>query len=262
MVDLPFPLPKEIRVTTPLPVVVFCAAFLRKRPADLDGLNRDPSIRLQGAQIISWCRQENREVVGKHLFSSTSRSVPFVRSEQFKSAVDDAKRRDCALALGSVEYLLSRSEHDRLMECVVALDACPVPIVDTSLGTVWQSMPDKEKNELVLRAASLRAARSRSSKTALARRDSSSTPRGTIEGRRRGAATNAINADRRAKELADFVSAERAKLPDGIALTPTALKEALNAAAILTSRGKAYTFNAAKNLLARVDSIGAVSAND
>lgn len=249
-------------MTSSLPAIAFYGAYLRKRPASREELSRDRFLRQQEAAIRTWCSANQRKIARTFTFASTSRATPFTRSEPFIKAMAAAQQHGCPLILGSIVLLLAQTPKNLQSECIGGLDASPVDIVDAVASVTWQSMSDTAKRQLITQAEVIRSSRSRAKRNTGTGRETSTAPRGSIEGRRRGAATNAIKADKRAKELADFVNAERAKLPVGIALTPTVLKEALNAAAILTSRGKAYTFNAAKNLLARVESIGAASAND
>lgn len=252
----------EIRVTSSLHTIAFYAAYLRKRPASPEELSRDRFLRQQEAAIRTWCSANQRKIARAFTFASTSRATPFTRSEPFVKAMAAAQEHDYPLILGSVVLLLAQTPKNLQSECIGGLDASPVDIVDAIASVTWQSMPDTAKRQLITHAEVIRSSRSRVKKNTGIGRDASTAPRGSTEGRRRGAKTNAMKADKRAKELAAFVNAERAKLPDGFALTPTVLREALNAAGILTPKGKAYTFNAVKNLLARVDRIGAVSATD
>jgi hypothetical protein len=68
-----------------------------------------------------------------------------------------------------------------------------------------------------------------------------------------GVRANRRYADQRARRYRDFVLSEMTKLPPGEKLSPSALAAALNAAGILSARGRSWSHNTAKNLIARVE---------
>lgn len=84
----------------------------------------------------------------------------------------------------------------------------------------------------------------------LSRAEKSKAPNGNYK---KGVRANRRYADQRAKRHRDFVLNEMAKLPPGEKLSPSALAAALNAAGILSARGRSWSHNTAKDLIARVE---------
>ena len=149
---------------------------------------------------------------------------------------------------------MTRTPLDRISTCADVLNALDVEVSDASSGRAWGYMSGDERGSFVISAAHGRQSRSKAVKVGiqLSGAEKATVPNSNYK---HGIRANRRNADERANRLRNFVLAEIAKLPMEEKLSPSALAKALNEAGVASARGGGWSYNTAKDLLARLGTL-------
>jgi len=190
---------------------------------------------------------------------SRSRKVSFVDHAGFAKAVDAAAAMGGILVLASIANLMAATRLDRMRPAFDALNATTaVPVLDAATRQIWGERSLAERSGDLDAAILNSKVKSQRIKAGIAR---SVTDRAPPRATNRSAAVSSVKrkADARARALSDFVECLGAQLPAGQALSPATLARALNDAGIPSPGGTTWSYNGAKNLIARQASLGTAS---
>lgn len=188
--------------------------------------------------------------------TTTDRRSSFFNRRSFKVAVAQAKQQDCVLAVGQISILLSTVKPDKVEELIEVLRELPVDIWVANLGGYWSSFSAQYRTKIVMDAVRVQQHHSVAIKTGLrnAKPKKNAAPGGANW--RKGVQANAGRAERLAAGLAPIVQEEMKKLAPGERLSPAKLSKLLNAQGVPAPRGGEWSYNSAKNLLARITRAG------
>ena len=242
------------------PLVAYSFAYVGRQLHSPDEVNANATLMRQLAAQLIFGKASGRRILQKVPDWSTYRMTPFVSRENFRHAVELARRSGADLLLGNIRELMARTPYDRISECADVLDALDIEVWDASLGCTWHSMSGDKRESIIVNAALERHSRSKAVKVGLQLSEAEKT---TVRNSnyKHGNRANRRNANERAHKLRNFVLAEIAKLPTGEELSPSALARVLNDAGVASARGGRWSHNTAKDLLARIGALRANSAS-
>lgn len=233
--------------------VSYVFAYTNRRPASVADVNALPAVQAQLLAIERYRLRSKAVSVGARQFDySTTRKKPFDRLPNFRKAVAMAQEAGVPLVLGGIAELLRRTNADLIDDLASRLDIMAVPVIDAMAFKVWQEIPFGDRQLIRLEAKSVASSRTKSicAGVSASTKDRQPSP---ARNQKHAVRRVQLNADKRASDQSDFVSALRSSLSPDIILTPSALAKALNDAGVPSARGKTWSFNAAKNLLNRID---------
>jgi len=240
--------------------VLYLFGAARRRPRTVEEIWKLPPVARQLGIANAFKATLPADAIWKIIPAfSLSRKVSFVDHAGFAKAVDAAAAMGGILVLASIANLMAATRLDRMRPAFDALNAITtVPVLDAATRKIWDERSLAERSG-DLRATMLDAMiRSQRIKAGIAR---SAADRAPPPATNRSAAVSSVKrkADARARALNDFVENLRASLPAGQALSPAMLARALNDAGISSPGGTTWSYNGAKNLIARQASLGTAS---
>ncbi len=241
--------------------VVYLFGIARRRPQTLEEICELPPVARQIGIANAFKATLTTGPTWKIMPAcSLSRNVSFVDHAGFAAAVDAATAMGGILVLASIANLLAATRIDRIGPAFDALNAITtVPVLDAATRKIWGERSLAERSGDLDAAILNSKVKSQRIKAGIAR---SATDRAPPPATNRSAAVSSVKrkANARARALTDFVGRLSAQLPAGQALSPATLARALNDAGIPSPGRTTWSYNGAKNLIARQASLG--TAND
>lgn len=235
------------------PLVAYSFAHVKRNLVTRDEVNANAALVSQRSAQLAFEKASGGRILQTIVDWRTYRGS-FVSREKFRRALEVARSCGADLLLADIKELLARTPSDQIGKCADALNTVDVEVWDASLRRTWQSMTGPERQDVVITAAQTNKARSKAVKTGIRlSRTEKTTPLNANY--KHGNRANRRSADERANRLRAFVQSEIANLPEGEALSPSALAAALNAAGVPSPRGGSWSHNTAKDLIARVRSL-------
>ncbi|MFI5408065.1 hypothetical protein [Kaistia sp. UC242_56] len=233
--------------------VRYVFAYTNRRPKSPDEVFSLPVVRAQLLAISRYQQTSSRDPIGSIQFDyATTRKKAFDLLPNFRKAVGMAQQSNGALVLGGIGELLRRTNPELIADIASRLDGLSVPVIDAMTLKTWNELSNADrsliyleaKSAALLRTGSIRAGISASTK------ERQSPP---TQNQKRAVRAVELYAEKRASDLSVFVESLRSTLSSNGTMTPSVLAKALNDAGVPSARGKTWSFNAAKNLLRRLD---------
>lgn len=225
-------------------LVVFYYAYVGATIGESRHLEEHEFLTRQRRAVARFSATARRRVVLRIRDVGTRGEALFTESAAFSRASDEAQRRHCELAIGDVRQLLGCVPRDRIDEVLQALDGCRAIVRDCTTGDHWAALRGQLGYELALL---------HSQTSVPVCQDGPVPDRGTTSVGRAGAEANRQKAEKNAENLRAFIDAARETLAPGARLAPSHLARLLNEAGIPSTFGRRWSYNAAKNLLVRLE---------
>ncbi|UVK40996.1 hypothetical protein LHFGNBLO_002536 [Mesorhizobium sp. AR10] len=233
--------------------VALCFSHVGRQPRTASELRKLPWLNRQHRIIQHWAAASNYHLAATLFQTTTHTETVFTESAKFHTAVRLAGGLACPLVLADVLGLLSRTSTEKIVTCMQLLDSIAVDVWDASRNCTWQSLSFEVRNELGRRAMAVRLSRTGPIRAGLKSAGTRKKP--PADNWKRGNMANQTKADAFARELAEFVRSQMAKLVPGAKVSPSALARSLNEAGVLSPRSGLWNHNSARNLLERVEKL-------
>lgn len=240
--------------SAPRAVVGFVFALVRKRERTTKELTAVPSISVQAAFVRAAYTGFGWDLVGLKVAATTYRAKAFTDEPAFQEAVSEALSKGAILLIGDIFGNLRNLDTASAARCFDVLDRAGVEIFNAFDARSWASFTPAERRHLHLTASRSAAQRSRAIKNAIRDRDPGSADE-LAKRQKRGAASGARNADRRAKALAPVIREIR-KGVSSDAASDAELARELNDRGVRPPRGDQWSSVTAKRLRLRLQKLG------
>jgi hypothetical protein len=230
--------------------VAFCFSHVGRQPRTASELRKLPWLNRQHRIILHWAAASNYHLADTLVQTATHSGTAFTEGVKFHTAVRLAGELACPLVVADLLDLLSRTSDQKIEACMNLLDSIVVDVWDASRNNTWRSLSFEGRNELGRRAMVVKLSRGRPIRAGL--KAASTRKKPSTNNWEKGNLANQTKADSFARQQADFVRREIAKLLPNVELSPSSLARALNEAGRLSPRSGLWHHNSAKNLIERV----------
>lgn len=234
----------------PKSLVGFVFTYTNRRPRRVEELQTHPWVRLQTVMVHAFAKRQAHELRMIHAGFLVGRRKAFMDADEFRLAVELARKNDADLVVGDLQELMSRTPAGLINHVIEQLGRLEVGMWDARRGESWTPL-DPARREAIAGLARI-ASTTKSHTIAQSLKMSQVKRPGSAANAARASSAYARQAARRAEALREFVASQQSTLPAGAPLTPTMLARRLNEEGIPAARGGKWSLNAAKNLLKRL----------